>query len=363
MTRRSRAPSFRTSRSTSPWEKCRSVAQSFSRSVRSRRLGRRRSETGQPALTPDSFGLPDDRATGRPSYTPPYASQSVPRRDRRRGGRGLSWGRRCADGSCSGSRTRWPRARRRCTSSPSKFRELAEAATGGAVKVRLFPSGTLGQEREVVQQLQEGLVDFMVSGTAIWGSVAPRLQVFDFPFLWRDWAHVHGVVDGRVGREAADYLESHGADAAARLGRLVRLPPGHHPIARRHRAGSAGRPQDSDDPVADLREGGRADGREPDADGVRRGLHVAADRRHRRLRARREHDAAAALLRGRAATWRARGTSPACWGSWRRRPRSHGFPPSCAARSSRRRSRPRVISARWDRSRIDRRRSSSPGTA
>ena len=88
-----------------------------------------------------------------------------------------------------------------------RFRQHAEAATGGAVVVRLFPSGTLGQEREVVQQLQEGLVDFMVSGTAIWGSVAPKLQVFDFPFLWRDWDHVHGVVDGRVGREAADYLE------------------------------------------------------------------------------------------------------------------------------------------------------------
>ena len=88
------------------------------------------------------------------------------------------------------------------------FRELAEAATGGAVEVRVFPSGTLGQEREVVQQLQEGLVDFMVSGTAIWGSVAPKLQVFDFPFLWRDWDHVHGVVDGRVGNEAADYLEA-----------------------------------------------------------------------------------------------------------------------------------------------------------
>src|SRR6476619_7098950 len=87
------------------------------------------------------------------------------------------------------------------------FRALAEKATAGAVTIRVFPSGTLGQEREVVQQLQEGLVDFMVSGTAIWGSVAPKLQVFDFPFLWRDWEHVHAVVDGRVGREAADYLE------------------------------------------------------------------------------------------------------------------------------------------------------------
>jgi tripartite ATP-independent transporter DctP family solute receptor len=88
-----------------------------------------------------------------------------------------------------------------------KFRERAEEATAGAVAVRIFPSGTLGQEREVVQQLQEGLVDFMVSGTAIWGSVAPRLQVFDFPFMWSDWDHVHRIVDGQVGREAAEYLE------------------------------------------------------------------------------------------------------------------------------------------------------------
>ncbi len=87
------------------------------------------------------------------------------------------------------------------------FGKLAEEATAGAVTVRVFASNTLGQEREVVQQLQEGLVDFMVSGTAIWGSVAPRLQVFDFPFMWRDWEHVHRIVDGRVGREAADYLE------------------------------------------------------------------------------------------------------------------------------------------------------------
>lgn len=87
------------------------------------------------------------------------------------------------------------------------FREYAEQATNGAVTIRLFPSGTLGQEREVVQQLQEGLVDFMVSGTAIWGSVAPKIQVFDFPFLWRDWDHVHRAIDSGLGREAADYLE------------------------------------------------------------------------------------------------------------------------------------------------------------
>jgi TRAP-type transport system periplasmic protein len=89
----------------------------------------------------------------------------------------------------------------------NRFRQHVERDSGGAIVVRIFPSNILGQEREVVQQLQEGLVDFMVSGAAIWGSVAPKLQVFDFPFLWRDVAHIHRVVDDKVGREAADYLE------------------------------------------------------------------------------------------------------------------------------------------------------------
>ena len=43
-----------------------------------------------------------------------------------------------------------------------RFREEVDAATGGEVRIAVFPSGTLGHEREVVQQLQEGLVDFMV---------------------------------------------------------------------------------------------------------------------------------------------------------------------------------------------------------
>jgi TRAP-type transport system periplasmic protein len=89
-----------------------------------------------------------------------------------------------------------------------RFKERIEALTHGSVLLRIFASGTLGQEREIVQQLQEGLVDFMVSGSAIWGSVAPRLQVLDFPFLWRDWDHVHRVLDGPMGDEAASYMES-----------------------------------------------------------------------------------------------------------------------------------------------------------
>ena len=144
------------------------------------------------------------------------------------------------------------------------FRELAGAATGGAVEMRVFPSGTLGQEREVVQQLQEGLVDFMVSGTAIWGSVAPKLQFFDFPFLWRDCEHVHGVVDGPVGRGAADYMEAAVGVRPLAFGDSF----GFRQVVTRSRDVTEPAPapgsQDPHDPVRDLREGGRAHGRERD---------------------------------------------------------------------------------------------------
>lgn len=86
------------------------------------------------------------------------------------------------------------------------FRDCLEHATNGEITLRIFPSGTLGQEREVVQQVQEGLVDFMISGSAIWGSVAPRLQVIDFPFLWRDPSHIHRVLDGPLNADISAYL-------------------------------------------------------------------------------------------------------------------------------------------------------------
>ena len=241
------------------------------------------------------------------------------------------------------------------------FRELAEAKTGGAVQVRLFPSGTLGQEREVVQQLQEGLVDFMVSGTAIWGSVAPKLQLFDFPFLWRDWDHVHGVVDGTRRPRGRGLHGGGGPGPPPGLGRFVRLPPGGHPVARRERGGPARRSQDPDHPVADLSAGGGAHGREPDAHGFRRGVHVAPDGRHRRLRARREHHPATALLRGRAL----HGAHPAHRGrpgpvrlerrAWPR------FLRTCAPSFRPRPRRPPRASVPWAIARIGPRPNSSPG--
>ncbi len=88
-----------------------------------------------------------------------------------------------------------------------KFKELVAAKTGGAVEIQVFPNGQLGQEREIVQQVQQGLCDMMASGTAIWGTVAPKIQILDLPFLFRDYDHIHKSMDGEVGAALTKYVE------------------------------------------------------------------------------------------------------------------------------------------------------------
>jgi TRAP-type transport system periplasmic protein len=88
-----------------------------------------------------------------------------------------------------------------------KFKELAAAKSGGQVDIQVFPNGQLGQEREIVQQVQQGLCDFMASGTAIWGTVAPKIQILDLPFLFRDYDHIHKSMDGEVGQLLAKHVE------------------------------------------------------------------------------------------------------------------------------------------------------------
>jgi len=88
-----------------------------------------------------------------------------------------------------------------------KLKELAAAKTGGALEIQVFANNQLGQEREIVQQVQQGICDLMASGTAIWGSVAPKIQVLDLPFLFRDFEHIHKAMDGDAGQMLAKYVE------------------------------------------------------------------------------------------------------------------------------------------------------------
>jgi tripartite ATP-independent transporter DctP family solute receptor len=49
-----------------------------------------------------------------------------------------------------------------------------------------------------------------VTGTAILNNFDHRIGVLDLPYLWKDYDHVHRVMDGEVGRDLAAGLEKQG---------------------------------------------------------------------------------------------------------------------------------------------------------
>ena len=81
------------------------------------------------------------------------------------------------------------------------FAQRVEDQSGGRIRVRLYPSGQLGNERELVEGLKLGSVDMVVTGLAIIGWYAPEYGVTEAPFVWRDYEHVETVWNGPIGRE------------------------------------------------------------------------------------------------------------------------------------------------------------------
>jgi tripartite ATP-independent transporter DctP family solute receptor len=79
------------------------------------------------------------------------------------------------------------------------------------LSVKIFPQGSLGSEREIYEGMQLGSgAAVTVTGSAILNNFDQRIGVLDLPYLWKDYDHVHRVLDGDVGRDLAAGLERQG---------------------------------------------------------------------------------------------------------------------------------------------------------
>lgn len=91
-----------------------------------------------------------------------------------------------------------------------KFADLVSEKSGGKMKVRLFPGGTLGGDLQTVSALQGGTLDVTVLNSGILAAQVPDFALFDFPFLFENSEQAYTVMDGPVGQELGKRLESKG---------------------------------------------------------------------------------------------------------------------------------------------------------
>jgi C4-dicarboxylate-binding protein DctP len=97
-----------------------------------------------------------------------------------------------------------------------RFKELAEKATKGRVKVELYPNSTLYKDKEELEALQLGAVQMLAPSLAKFGPLGVKeFEVFDLPYIFQNRDVLHRVTEGRVGASLLVKLEPKGITGLA----------------------------------------------------------------------------------------------------------------------------------------------------
>ena len=90
----------------------------------------------------------------------------------------------------------------------AKFAELVDTYTNGTVKVEIFPNGTLGAERDMVEGVSMGTVNACITTNAPLTNFKSNFNVYEFPYLFASREEAHKVLDSEIGQSLMDELES-----------------------------------------------------------------------------------------------------------------------------------------------------------
>jgi C4-dicarboxylate-binding protein DctP len=92
-----------------------------------------------------------------------------------------------------------------------KFKELAEAATGGKVKVEVYPNSQLYKDGEELQMLQLGSVQMLAPSLSKFAPLGAReFELFDLPYIFDNVDELHNITQGRIGQSLFKKLEAKG---------------------------------------------------------------------------------------------------------------------------------------------------------
>lgn len=89
----------------------------------------------------------------------------------------------------------------------TKFAGLVKEKTDGRIEILVYDGGSLGTEKEVLEQMKYGGVDITEVSLASLANYCPKLNVLQLPYIYRDADHMWKVLDGDVGEGFLNSLE------------------------------------------------------------------------------------------------------------------------------------------------------------
>ena len=88
--------------------------------------------------------------------------------------------------------------------------ELLDKKSGGKHKIKVFNKQALGSEKETIDQVKIGALDFTRVNVGPMNGICPLTQVPTMPFLFSSIAHMRKSLDGPVGEEILKSCEAVG---------------------------------------------------------------------------------------------------------------------------------------------------------
>ncbi len=79
--------------------------------------------------------------------------------------------------------------------------EKVRENSGGKLQLTIYPSGQLGQERELLELMQIGSIEITKVSAAALENFVPSYKVLGLPYIYRDEQHRYAVWDGPIGKK------------------------------------------------------------------------------------------------------------------------------------------------------------------
>lgn len=89
----------------------------------------------------------------------------------------------------------------------AKFKEVVEGESGGKIKIEIHPNAELGDERTLIEGMQQGTIDMGVITDGPIANFLPEIAVFEMPFLFGTPDEAYHILDGSIGQKVLSDLE------------------------------------------------------------------------------------------------------------------------------------------------------------
>lgn len=87
--------------------------------------------------------------------------------------------------------------------------KLLEDRTQGRIKINVFHSAQLGQEKDTIDQTRFGVIDINRINMAPFNNLIPATNIPSLPFIFRSVDHMRKAMDGQIGDNLLKEFEKH----------------------------------------------------------------------------------------------------------------------------------------------------------